>query len=66
MLRRCSGVAPPAPSQALTVPLQGFLHSLVYGWLRQNFRQEAAGETPPPQPPRGLQPFYNESLGTGP
>ncbi|PKK17934.1 putative LOC102092104 [Columba livia] len=38
---------------AVTVPLQGFLHSLVYGWLRQNFRQEAAGETPSPQPRRG-------------
>ncbi|KAK2519361.1 hypothetical protein Q9966_013988 [Columba livia] len=51
---------------AVTVPLQGFLHSLVYGWLRQNFRQEAAGETPSPQPRRGLQPFYDEALGTVP
>ncbi|XP_030072554.1 transmembrane protein 116 isoform X2 [Microcaecilia unicolor] len=33
--------------QALTISLQGFLDSLVYGWLRQNFRQEAIGERMP-------------------
>ncbi|GAB0175398.1 transmembrane protein 116-like [Grus japonensis] len=45
---------------ALTVSLQGFLHSLVYGWLRQNFRQEAVGKRP------SLQAFYDESLGAVP
>ena len=53
-------------SQALTVSLQGFLHSLVYGWLRQNFRQEAVGERPSLRHRRGLEPFYDESLGAVP
>lgn len=53
-------------SQALTVPLQGFLHSLVYGWLRQNFRQEAVGESPSLQHRWGLKAFYDESLGAVP
>ncbi|XP_043944506.1 transmembrane protein 116-like isoform X2 [Protopterus annectens] len=30
--------------QALTMSLQGFLDSLVYGWLRRNFREVATGE----------------------
>ncbi|XP_052644998.1 uncharacterized protein LOC128142734 isoform X1 [Harpia harpyja] len=51
---------------ALTVSLQGFLHSLVYGWLRQNFRQEAAGKRPSLQHHRGLKAFYDESLGAVP
>ncbi|KAM6096696.1 uncharacterized protein VSU04_017376 isoform 4-T4 [Chlamydotis macqueenii] len=51
---------------ALTVSLQGFLHSLVYGWLRHNFRREAVGARPSLQPHRGLQAFYDESLRAGP
>ncbi|KAM6420994.1 uncharacterized protein J5M81_000509 [Pluvialis apricaria] len=51
---------------ALTVSLQGFLHSLVYGWLRQNFRQEAVGERPSLQHHQGLKAFYDESLGAVP
>nr|XP_033813966.1 transmembrane protein 116-like isoform X3 [Geotrypetes seraphini] len=31
--------------QALTISLQGFLDCLAYGWSRQNFRQEATGES---------------------
>ena len=53
-------------SQALTVSLQGFLHSLVYGWLRHNFRQEAVGKRPSVQHHRGLKAFYDESLGAVP
>ncbi|XP_072712566.1 uncharacterized protein [Ciconia boyciana] len=44
----------------------GFLHSLVYGWLRQNFRQEAVGKRPSLQHHRGLKAFYDESLGAVP
>ncbi|KAM6382930.1 transmembrane protein 116-like isoform 2-T2 [Alca torda] len=51
---------------ALTVPLQGFLHSLAYGWMRRNFRQEAVGERPSLRHPRGLKAFYDESLGAVP
>lgn len=51
------------PSQALTTSLQGFLHSLAYGWLRRNFRREAVGQRPSLQHHRGLQGFYDESLG---
>ncbi|KAM6089771.1 uncharacterized protein LJ206_004075 [Theristicus caerulescens] len=51
---------------ALTVSLQGFLHSLVYGWLRQNFRQEAVGGRPSLPHRRGLKAFYDESLGAVP
>lgn len=51
------------PLQALTTSLQGFLHSLAYGWLRRNFRREAVGPRPSLQHPRGLQGFYDESLG---
>ncbi|XP_054056042.1 uncharacterized protein LOC128908985 isoform X3 [Rissa tridactyla] len=47
---------------ALTVSLQGFLHSLVYGWMRRNFRQEAVGERPSLRRPHGLKAFYDESL----
>ncbi|KAM6100986.1 transmembrane protein 116-like [Pterocles gutturalis] len=47
---------------ALTVSLQGFLHSLVYGWLRQNFRREAVGKRPSMQHRRGLE----EPLGADP
>ncbi|XP_042648394.1 uncharacterized protein LOC116960212 isoform X2 [Tyto alba] len=51
---------------ALTVSLQGFLHSLVYGWLRQNFRQEVTGKRVSLQHHRGLKAFYDESLRTVP
>ncbi|XP_055663652.1 transmembrane protein 116-like [Falco peregrinus] len=50
---------------ALTVSLQGFLHSLVYGWLRQNFRQEVVGKRPSLQH-QGLRAYYDESLGAVP
>ncbi|XP_035192833.1 uncharacterized protein LOC118172799 [Oxyura jamaicensis] len=51
---------------ALTTSLQGFLHSLAYGWLRRNFRREAVGQRPSLQHHRGLQGFYDESLGALP
>nr|XP_027317755.2 uncharacterized protein LOC106017618 [Anas platyrhynchos] len=51
---------------ALSTSLQGFLHSLAYGWLRRNFRREAVGPRPSLQHPRGLQGFYDESLGALP
>ncbi|KAM9174083.1 transmembrane protein 116-like isoform 2-T2 [Pangshura tecta] len=50
-------------AMALTMSLQGLLHSLVYGWLRQNFRQEALGETLPLRYYPGLKVFYDESFG---
>ncbi|KAH1185477.1 hypothetical protein KIL84_018226 [Mauremys mutica] len=50
-------------AMALTMSLQGLLHSLVYGWLRQNFRQEALGETLPLRYYPGLKAFYDESFG---
>lgn len=50
-------------AMALTMSLQGLLHSLVYGWLRQNFRQEALGETLPLRHYPGLKAFYDESFG---
>lgn len=52
--------------QALSTSLQGFLHSLVYGWLRQNFWQEVVGKSLSLQHPRGLRAFYDESLGAVP
>ncbi|KAG9340028.1 hypothetical protein JZ751_022139 [Albula glossodonta] len=47
--------------QALTVSLQGLLDSIVYGWLRRNFREAALGERMPllATPPKA---FYDESL----
>ncbi|EMP29202.1 hypothetical protein UY3_13682 [Chelonia mydas] len=50
-------------AMALTMSLQGLLHSLVYGWLRQNFRQEALGETLPLRYYPGLKACYDESFG---
>ncbi|XP_061323178.1 uncharacterized protein LOC133276434 isoform X1 [Pezoporus flaviventris] len=47
---------------ALSTSLQGFLHSLVYGWLRHNFWQEVVGKSLSLQHPRGLRAFYDESL----
>ncbi|KAK9400409.1 GRIP and coiled-coil domain-containing protein 1 [Crotalus adamanteus] len=49
---------------ALTAPLQGFLHSLVYGWLRGNFRQEVAGERLRLHCSPDLKAFYDDSLAT--
>ncbi|XP_072858441.2 uncharacterized protein LOC110084416 isoform X1 [Pogona vitticeps] len=49
---------------ALTVSLQGLLHSLVYGWLRQNFRGEVTGEELPLRCPPDLKAFYDDSLAT--
>ncbi|KAJ7329408.1 hypothetical protein JRQ81_015582 [Phrynocephalus forsythii] len=49
---------------ALTVSLQGLLHSLVYGWLRQNFREEVTGEQLPLRCPLDLKAFYDDSLAT--
>ncbi|XP_065524289.1 uncharacterized protein LOC136008640 isoform X4 [Lathamus discolor] len=51
---------------ALSTSLQGFLHSLVYGWLRHNFWQEVVGKSLSLQHPRGLRAFYDESLGAVP
>ncbi|KAJ8381478.1 hypothetical protein SKAU_G00022560 [Synaphobranchus kaupii] len=49
--------------QALTVSSQGLLNSIVYGWLRRNFREAALGER---MPLLGNLPkaFYEESLTT--
>ncbi|KAJ8261709.1 hypothetical protein GJAV_G00157430 [Gymnothorax javanicus] len=47
--------------QAFTMSIQGFLDSIVYGWLRRNFREAALGERLPllANVPRA---FYDESL----
>ncbi|XP_067387527.1 transmembrane protein 116-like [Emydura macquarii macquarii] len=50
-------------AMALTMSLQGLLHSLVYGWMRPNFRQEALGERIPLRYYPGLKAFYDESFG---
>ncbi|KAG8138597.1 hypothetical protein E2320_004475 [Naja naja] len=47
---------------ALTAPLQGFLHSLVYGWLRGSFRQEVAGERLPLYCSPDLKAAFDDSL----
>ncbi|XP_061109172.1 transmembrane protein 116 [Conger conger] len=49
--------------QALTLSLQGLLDSMVYGWLRRNFREAALGERMPllASPSKA---FYDESLTT--
>ncbi|XP_070803834.1 transmembrane protein 116-like [Pituophis catenifer annectens] len=47
---------------ALTAPLQGFLHSLVYGWLRSSFRQEVAGERLPLYCSPDLKASFDDSL----
>ncbi|XP_032077935.1 uncharacterized protein LOC116511820 [Thamnophis elegans] len=47
---------------ALTAPLQGFLHSLVYGWLRGSFRQEVAGERLPLYCSPDLKASFDDSL----
>ncbi|XP_064198560.1 transmembrane protein 116 [Anguilla rostrata] len=49
--------------QALTVSLQGLLDSLVYGWLRRNFREAAMAERVPLLDGRHRA-FYDESLPT--
>ncbi|CAN8210420.1 unnamed protein product [Coccothraustes coccothraustes] len=50
-------------SAALSVSLQGFLHSLVYGWMRENFRREVLARSLSPQSPEGVKAFYDNSLG---
>ncbi|TRZ11928.1 hypothetical protein HGM15179_015169 [Zosterops borbonicus] len=52
--------------QALSVSLQGFLHSLVYGWMRENFRREVLARSPALHSPEGLKAFYDDSLGADP
>ncbi|XP_033017515.1 uncharacterized protein LOC117053662 [Lacerta agilis] len=47
---------------ALTISLPGFLHSLVYGWLRQNFRREVTGEQVPLLGHLDQKAFYEDSL----
>ncbi|XP_034983109.2 uncharacterized protein LOC118090886 isoform X2 [Zootoca vivipara] len=49
-------------AMALTISLQGFLHSLVYGWLRQNFRREVTGEQMPLLGHLDQKAFYEDSL----
>ncbi|XP_039560507.1 uncharacterized protein LOC120500119 [Passer montanus] len=53
-------------STALSVSLQGFLHSLVYGWMRENFRREVLARSPSLPSPAGLKAFYDDSLGAAP
>lgn len=48
------------------MPLQGLLHSVVYGWLRQNFRRQVLPRRPPLTRHRGLKAFDDESLGAAP
>ncbi|XP_050841085.1 transmembrane protein 116-like [Serinus canaria] len=50
-------------STALSVSLQGFLHSLVYGWMRENFRREVLARSLSLQSPEGVKAFYDNSLG---
>ncbi|KAM6436379.1 uncharacterized protein PHA67_023605 isoform 8-T8 [Liasis olivaceus] len=57
-----SSLFPVSVATALTAPLQGFLHSLAYGWLRGNFRRELAGERLPLHCSPGLKAFYEDSL----
>uniref|UniRef100_A0A8U7NCL9 Uncharacterized protein n=1 Tax=Corvus moneduloides TaxID=1196302 RepID=A0A8U7NCL9_CORMO len=53
-------------STALSVSLQGFLHCLVYAWMRENFRREVLARSPPLQSPGGIQAFYDDSLEAAP
>ncbi|KAF4805099.1 hypothetical protein TURU_002222 [Turdus rufiventris] len=53
-------------STALSVSLQGFLHCLVYGWMRENFRREVLARSPSLHSPGGLKAFYDDSLGAVP
>ncbi|XP_077639296.1 uncharacterized protein LOC116184375 [Lonchura striata] len=53
-------------STALSVSLQGFLHSLVYGWMRENFRRDVLARSASLQSPEGLKAFYDDSLGAAP
>lgn len=56
----------PVCPQALSVSLQGFLHCLVYGWMRENFRREVLARSPSLHSPGGLKAFYDDSLGAVP
>ncbi|KAM4783441.1 transmembrane protein 116-like [Cyanocitta cristata] len=53
-------------STALSVSLQGFLHCLVYAWMRENFRREVLARSPALQSPGGIQAFYDDSLEAAP
>lgn len=48
--------------QAFTVSLHGFVNSLVYGWIRRNFREAILGERTPLLEQAPLA-FFEESLG---
>lgn len=48
--------------QAFTVSLHGFVNSLVYGWIRRNFREAILGERTPLLEHAPLA-FFEESLG---
>ncbi|MGH0175070.1 UNVERIFIED_CONTAM: hypothetical protein FKN15_069738 [Acipenser sinensis] len=51
-------------SQAFTMPLQGFLDSIAYGWFRRNFREVALGERVALLAYVHSRAFYDESLTT--
>ncbi|KAJ8411200.1 hypothetical protein AAFF_G00172060 [Aldrovandia affinis] len=51
--------------QALTVSLHGLLNSIVYGWLRPNFRRAVLGESMPLLG-RFAKPFFEDSLSIPP
>ncbi|MGH0127620.1 UNVERIFIED_CONTAM: hypothetical protein FKN15_035260 [Acipenser sinensis] len=51
-------------SQASTMPLQGFLDSIAYGWFRRNFREVALGERVALLAYVHSRAFYDESLTT--
>ncbi|XP_058718343.1 uncharacterized protein LOC131591549 [Poecile atricapillus] len=53
-------------STALSVSLQGFLHSLAYGWMRENFRRDVLLRSRSRHSPEGLKAFYDLSLGAAP
>ncbi|XP_063253281.1 uncharacterized protein LOC134550478 isoform X3 [Prinia subflava] len=53
-------------STALSVSLQGFLHSLVYGWRRENFRRDVLAPSRSLHSPGALKAFYDDSLGAAP
>ncbi|XP_041112249.1 uncharacterized protein LOC121319133 [Polyodon spathula] len=50
--------------QASTMPLQGFLDSIAYGWFRRNFREVALGDRVALLAYMHSRAFYDESLTT--
>ncbi|RMB90250.1 hypothetical protein DUI87_33386 [Hirundo rustica rustica] len=44
----------------------GFLHSLAYGWMRENFRRDVLARICSLHSPGGLEAFYDDSLGAVP